>query len=103
MTRIRQRWPRRPKQGGRPLSLCALALLAGLTVAACGGAAGHHANVARSAPVDVWARATDFVVRVGETPITAATYNHWMAVGAATVETPTSGGPLPKPVTYEPP
>jgi hypothetical protein len=103
MTRIRQPWPRRPKQARRPLSLCAPALLAVLTIAACGGATGHNANMARSAPFDVRARATDFVVRVGETPITPATYNHWMAVGAATVEPPRPGGPLPKPVTYEPP
>jgi len=43
------------------------------------------------------------VVQVGGTPISRAAYNHWMTIGAATVEMPKPSGALPKPVTYEPP
>jgi len=36
-------------------------------------------------------------------PITQATYQHWMAIGAATVEMPKPTGALPKALTYVPP
>jgi hypothetical protein len=80
---------------------CASALLAVLALASCGGSSGHatSSNSSTSAATAT----TTTVVRVGATPISQATYNHWIAIGAATVEMPKPTGPLPKPVAYEPP
>jgi hypothetical protein len=71
---------------------------------ACGGSGARYApkvssRVSASGPV----AAKAVVVRVGAMSITGAMYDHWMAVGAATVEMPKPDGPLPKPVTYDPP
>jgi hypothetical protein len=43
------------------------------------------------------------VVQVGGTPISKTLYQHWMRIGAATVELPVPGQPPPKPVAYNPP
>jgi hypothetical protein len=43
------------------------------------------------------------VARVRGTTITKTAYDHWFAVGAATVERPKSGHPIPRPIKYEPP
>ena len=43
------------------------------------------------------------VVQVGATSVTGTTYDHWMAIGDATVNVPVPGRPPPKPVAYEPP
>jgi hypothetical protein len=55
------------------------------------------------AAVDAGAAGAGAVVSVGATPISLATYDHWMAIGAATVATPKPAGPLPKAVEYRPP
>ena len=79
-----------------------LAVLTGLTLASCGGS-GKHATMVRSISPAGPAPADAVVVQVGATPITGATYDHWIAIGVATVEMPKPTGPLPKPVAYEPP
>jgi hypothetical protein len=83
--------------------MAAFAFLAGLILASCGGSSKHATSVGTSASVAGPAPATVVVVQVGAMPITGATYDHWMAIGAATVEIPKPTGPLPKPVAYEPP
>jgi len=79
------------------------ALLVGLILTGCGGSAKRHTADAGSESAVGPAPATAVVVRVGATPITGATYDHWMAIGAATVEMPKPTGSVPKPVAYEPP
>jgi len=75
-------------------------LIAGLVLTSCGGFARRTASTATvTDPVNKAA----VVVQVGASPITGAMYDHWMAIGAATVEMPAPGGPVPKPVAYEPP
>ncbi len=76
-----------------------VALLAGLTLSACGGSSKHVATTTAAALAPPGA----VVAQVGTTTITGATYDHWMAVGAATVTMPPAHGPLPRPVAYEPP
>jgi hypothetical protein len=46
---------------------------------------------------------TGIAVQVGHTAITGSAYDHWMAVGAATVEMPKASGPLPEVIAYQPP
>jgi hypothetical protein len=58
------------------------------------GGSRHRPAVVHAAPL---------IARVGAFPITASTYEHWMAIGAATVEIPKPNGPLPAVVPYEPP
>jgi hypothetical protein len=77
------------------------ALVVGLTLTACGSSISKPAASSASAPV--LAPPTAVVVQVGDTRIAGATYNHWMAIGAATVEMPQPGRSLPQPVEYEPP
>jgi hypothetical protein len=43
------------------------------------------------------------LVRIGGRTITASVYNHWMAVGEATLQPPKPSGPLPSPLAYQPP
>lgn len=43
------------------------------------------------------------IATVGATPITNTVYEHWMAIGAATLHMPPPSGPLPRPVPYRPP
>lgn len=76
--------------------------LFGLTLSAC-GASNHAPSVATASSAAGPAPPATVVVQVGATPITGAIYDHWMSIGAATVEIPKLGGPLPKPVAYEPP
>ena len=84
--------------------MAVLALLAGLLLAACGADARKHTwPVPGETDASGPARATATVVQVGARPITGATYEHWLAVGAATVDMPKLGKPLPTPITYEPP
>jgi hypothetical protein len=83
----------------RVAEVAALTLLGGLILAACGTSSKHPTPVRapRLAPDN------QIVVQVGVTPITRAVYNHWMAIGFATVEMPKPDGPLPAPIVYEPP
>jgi hypothetical protein len=81
-----------------------LAVLIGHLLMGCGTSesgrvaiAGTSQAAAGPAPAEV------VVVKVGVTPITGALYNHWMAVGAATVELPKPTGPVPQPIDYAPP
>jgi hypothetical protein len=81
-----------------------VALLAGLSITACAGGTSRHApQTGAPATAAGPAAAHAVVVKVGATPITGATYDHWMAIGAATVQMPRPGTPLPKPVAYVPP
>src|SRR5450759_402803 len=91
------------KQSRRRANTVLLALLAGLTLASCGGSSNHTTSAGRRASALGPAPATAVVLQVGATPITGAMYDHWMAIGAATVEMPKPSGPVPKPVTYAPP
>jgi hypothetical protein len=91
------------KQSRRRVNTVLLAVLAGLTLTSCGGSSEHATSTYSPPPALGPAPATAVVLQVGSTPITGAMYDHWMAIGAATVEMPKPSGPLPKPVTYEPP
>jgi hypothetical protein len=86
----------------RRTHVAALALLIGLMFTACGSNASRQGATLTSSATGP-APATGVVVRVGATPITGAIYDHWMAVGAATVELPRPGAPTPTPTAYEPP
>lgn len=84
-----------------------LALLVALALApaACGGGSRSHRSadgVHASAPL-VGTGHGVVVARIGTAAISLATYEHWMAIGAATVEMPKPTGPLPKVVEYVPP
>ena len=84
--------------------MAVLALLTGLLLAACGADARKHTwPVPGETDASGPSRATATVVQVGARPITGATYEHWLAVGAATVDMPKLGKPLPTPIAYEPP
>ncbi len=87
------------------LRIFGIALVAALAlgVTACGRS--NHADPPRTATARSTAdpSSSAVVVRVGAVPITQATYKHWMAIGAATVEMPKPTGPLPKVLTYTPP
>jgi hypothetical protein len=78
------------------------AVLVGLMLASCGGSGKPKIDITTVASSES-GPTTAVVVRVGATPITKATYDHWMAIGAATVEMPKPTAPLPKPIAYEPP
>jgi hypothetical protein len=91
------------KQPHHRVNTVLLALVAGLTLASCGGSSSHATRAGRPASALGPAPAPAVVLQVGATPITGATYDHWMAIGAATVEMPKPSGPVPKPAAYEPP
>jgi hypothetical protein len=81
-----------------------LALLAGLILTACGNSASRRtASVVTPAAAAGPAPATAVVVQVGATPINGAVYDHWMTIGAATVDMPKPGALMPNPIAYEPP
>lgn len=93
----RTRLPHKP-------SAAALPIVVGLLLAGCSGATSKHAtSMASPAPAQGPAPSAAEVARVGTTSLTGATYNHWMAIGAATVEMPPPGAPVPAPLTYQPP
>jgi hypothetical protein len=93
-----------PRHTASPALLVAL-LAAGSSLSGCGGSSKHATAIGHAASVAVpaLAPAGSVVVQVGGTPITGAVYNHWMAIGAATVEMPKPGRPLPKALEYRPP
>ncbi len=95
-------WLRPPVVGWRRTGSVLLVVFLTTALAACGGSkhATTAANTASAAPDPP---ETAVVVRVGTVPITKATYEHWMAIGAATVEMPKPTGPLPKALIYTPP
>jgi hypothetical protein len=72
-------------------------------VASCGSGvhlSGRHPAISE----DVKSRRTpDVVVYVGAKTITRPVYEHWMRIGAATVNIPVPGREPPKPVVYDPP
>ena len=72
-------------------------MLLGLAVAACG--VSHH-PASGQAPRSAGGNRLIQIAGIG---ITGATYYHWMAIGAATVEMPRPGTALPRPITYKPP
>jgi hypothetical protein len=72
-------------------------LATALLVSGCSSQHATHVEKASSTP------GGDVVIQVGPTPITLASYEHWMAIGDATVELPKPGGPLPQPLAYDPP
>ena len=80
-----------------------MALLAGVILASCGSSTNKRAARLATSAAAGPAPASAVVAEVGTTPINGATYDHWMAIGAATVEMPKPSGPLPRPVAYEPP
>lgn len=81
-----------------------LAAALAIGVAACGSSKrADPARIAAASASSSNSSQSRVVVRVGAVPITEATYQHWMAIGAATVEMPKPTGPLPKPLTYVPP
>jgi hypothetical protein len=86
---------------GRAAIVCLVA--AAVSLAGCGGSSKHRGRTATVTPSANVAPASAVVINIGATPITGATYNHWMAVGAATVERPKPDGPLPRPTVYAPP
>ena len=79
-----------------------LVLIGGLLLASCGGS-GKGVSVQTGGSATHSQASETVVVGVGSTPINKATYEHWMAVGAATVEKPKPNGPLPKVLAYAPP
>jgi hypothetical protein len=84
--------------------IVALPVLIGLILTSCGSSVINHMAGAGTAPsLGGRVPADAVVVQVGVTPITGATYDHWMAIGAATVEMPKPSGLVPKPVAYQPP
>jgi hypothetical protein len=92
--------------GIRGITALGAALALGLALSACGTTvrptnkatlpAAHEEAIPGTVP------AGTVVVQVGNTPITRALYEHWMRVGDATVEKPSSTGALPAAVDYEP-
>jgi hypothetical protein len=79
-------------------------VLCATILTSCGSSGAHKPNTADTASIRDAAAAHAVVAQVvGATPITGASYDHWLAVGEATVEMPKRTGPLPKPVHYEPP
>jgi hypothetical protein len=97
---FRQHWP--PRQPcaivirARRLWLTALACVSALALSACGGSGKHASTPAATTPAGV-------VVQVGDMSIARALYEHWMRIGAATVNPPTPGSPPPVPLVFEPP
>jgi hypothetical protein len=87
----------------RRLSSVGIALILGLALASCGGSSKHAASVTTSVSETGPAPPGSVVVQVGKTPISGAVYNHWIAIGDATVNAPVPGRPAPKPIAYEPP
>jgi hypothetical protein len=83
-------------------ALIAVLLLSVIPLASCGSGK-HDAGTDKAASRASVAPETAVVVRIGTTLITGAMYDHWMTIGAATVEKPKPNGSLPKPVPYEPP
>jgi hypothetical protein len=86
----------------RSFSPVGIAVILGVALGSCGGSSKHTANTDTSASAALPASAA-VVVAVGGTSITGAMYDHWMAIGAATVEMLKPRGPLPKPLIYDPP
>ncbi len=87
---------RRQRRGGgraRPALALATAIACAATSTSCGGATSRDAS----------AVSDRVVVSVGAAPISVAAYEHWMGIGAATVEMPKPTGPLPTAVEYRPP
>jgi hypothetical protein len=85
----------------RRVEIPVLGLLIGLILIGCGTSSPEHTSTAAVSPA--FAPPNAVVVRVGATPITGAAYDHWMRIGAATVEMPRATGSLPTPIAYEPP
>jgi hypothetical protein len=87
--------------GIRGILVVAGVLALGLVFSACGSS-----SKSASSPISVLpgsAPPGTVVVRVGNTSITRATYEHWMRIGDATVQKPLPNQPIPKPIDYEPP
>ena len=84
------------------VALLALASLVALAMTSCGAdtPAPTRDTSALAAPA---APARAVIAQVGSRPLTGATYDHWIAIGDATVEKPQPTGPLPKAVAYAPP
>jgi hypothetical protein len=89
----------------RRLLLMCLACVSALALSACGGSGGHAPTPARTAPTParVAPPTGDVVVQVGDMSIGRALYEHWMRIGAATVNPPPPGRPAPRPFVFEPP
>jgi hypothetical protein len=81
----------------------AMTILLSVAMAACGSGRGKYATAATAAATVPSVSSHSLVVRVGTARITRAEYDHWMAVGEATVEMPKPTGPLPSLVVYVPP
>jgi hypothetical protein len=95
-----------PAIRARRVWLACLACVPALVLSACGGGSGGHARpAARVAPTAAKAATPPggVVVRVGDMGIGRALYEHWMRIGAATVNPPVPGRPAPGPLVYEPP
>jgi hypothetical protein len=97
---------RRPRGASRvTLGVVAAAILAvagGLCLAGCGSESRPHRFRPVSGSIEL-APPHEAVIEIGPTRMTGATYSHWMAIGAATVEMPPPTGPVQAPVVYAPP
>jgi hypothetical protein len=84
----------RVRRGGQ----VAVSVIMALTLMSCGGggASKLETSHARKSPPSQW------VVAVGSTRIAREAYEHWMEIGAATVELPKRGA-KPQVITYTPP
>jgi hypothetical protein len=85
------------------VSVTLLVLFVGYLLTGCGTNGSKREAPSTASPSAAAPPPDAVVVKVGVTPITGATYNHWMAIGAATVELPRTAGPIPRPVDYAPP
>jgi hypothetical protein len=82
--------------------VAALALCAIGSLVSCAGPR-HTASIKRNTAGAHGLLPAGVVAQVGSTRITRSTYDHWMRIGAATVEMPVPGRPLPQPIAYRPP
>jgi len=80
--------------------------LAVLALTSCGDTRAHtssHGPELAPTAARGPAPASGIVATVGRTRITGAVYDHWLAIGEATVKPYSAKGPLPNPVIYDPP
>lgn len=74
-----------------------------LGVAVLAGCGGASPSAPGATVANFSTKPSPVVVQVGAAAITGRLYEHWMAIGAATVEMPNPTGPLPPRVAYIPP
>jgi hypothetical protein len=86
-----------------PVHVTVVALFIGYLLTGCGTSGSTREAPSTTSPSAATPPPDAVVVKVGVTQITGATYDHWMAIGAATVELPKPTGPIPQPVEYAPP